>query len=214
MRNPSFWWSAVLLCCALAPAGAQPAGAEPAIALRWALGARGAESDELRAIAEDTRLERGTRLKFLVEPLSPAALYLILLDSSGDLHVLHRAWTPAKGGGGRAHVPAGAQWFEVDDTSGLETFFLLAASEPLADLERLLDDLAAGDAAARQALGPRIVAEIRRQQQAHREFSRPVEKPVMIGGKVRGAPEVEQLGQLAVEVTAERFFSKTITIEH
>jgi hypothetical protein len=202
------------VCASFAAAAAEETGTHEAVVLRWALGARTAEDSELRAIRGDTKLEHGTRLRFLVEPVSPAAVYLILLDASGDLHVLHRARAPQENGGGRAYVPAGPQWFELEDPPGLETFFLLAASEPLADLDRLLDGLDAVAAAERDALDVKIVAEIRRQQKAHRDFSRPVDKPVLIGGQTRGEPAIEDLQHLAVEVTAERFYGKTITIEH
>jgi len=203
-----------LACCVVGALAV--AGSEPEVRLRWALGARDADNAEVRAINEDTELPTGTQLKFLVEPLAPGALYLILLDSSDELHVLYRAWTPVGEDGGRSYIPPGPQWFAVDEHSGMETFFLIASRDRLTDLDRLLDEYEAADEAGRDALGPEVVAEIRRQHKAHRDFSRPVSKPVMIGGRTRGETAVDEtaIDYLATEVTAEQFYAKTITIDH
>jgi len=212
-------WRAALpllgLGCCVAGAAAV-AGSAPNVQLRWALGARDAEGADVRAITEDTELPTGTQLKFFVEPLAPGAMYLILLDSSDDLHVLYRVWTPSGEDGGRSYIPPGPQWFAVDEHSGMETFFLIASSERLTDLDRLLDEYEAADAARRETLGPEVVAEIRKQHKAHRDFSRPVSKPVMIGGRTRGTTVVDEtaIDYLATEVTAEQFYAKTISIGH
>jgi len=188
---------------------------EDSVSLRWALGARDAAGAEPSAIKRDTRLEGGTGLKFLVEPLSAGSVYLILLDSTDDVHVLYReSATRNDNGGEPAYIPPGKEWFELDDSAGLETFFLLASTVPLEKLDNLLDELnAAGESSAE--LGTQIVAEIRRLHKAHRQFSRPIEKPVMIGGQTRGEMDAASaIDQLAVEITAERFYGKTITIDH
>ena len=99
-RAVFLFWLAGLAIVAVAQTGS-----EPGVFLRWALGARDAGSDELRAITEDTKLEAGTQLKFLVEPLSPGAMYLMLLDSSDDLQVLYRKWMPPGGDTGPNYIP-------------------------------------------------------------------------------------------------------------
>lgn len=194
------------------------AGPADPVALRWALGSLEKGTGAPRAISKDTRLEKGTKLKFLVEPLTPCSVYLLLLDSSDDLSVLYRkAAAPAANASGSdpAYVPDGSRWFELDGNSGMETFFLLASKEPLAGLEALLDRHAAAstDPAAKKTLGGEIVAEVRRLQKENRQFARPVEKPVMIGGRTRGE-DAAAIARLATEVTADRFYDKTITIEH
>lgn len=194
-----------------------PAATDGPVALRWALGSID-DGGTPTGIQKDTQLTKGARLKFLVEPLSPCSVYLLLLDSSEELHVLYRGGPrPAEksGDAAPAYIPPGSQWFELDDAQGLETFFLLASATPLAELEKLLDRYSAAAAAGKKAAGGEIVQEIRRLQKAHRNFERPVEKPVMIGGRTRGtAGDASTIDRLAVEVTADRFYDKTITIEH
>jgi hypothetical protein len=199
---------AIVAASALAPARA----AEPEIGLRWALSAieKGAESPS--AIHADTQLAAGDRLKFLVEPLTPCSVYLVLQDASEDVHVLYKKSAQAsETGGKRTYIPPDKQWFEVDEKSGMETFFLIASAEPLGDLEKLLD--AHDKASDRKASADKIVAEIRRLHKAHRDFARPIEKPMMIGGQTRSASP-SSIDRLAMEVSAERFYAKTITIEH
>jgi hypothetical protein len=211
-RAAAVAWSLCLVagCLTLAPLAA--AEAEPEIGLRWALSAMETGSTAPSAIKADTQLAAGDRLKFLVEPLTPCSVYLVLQDSSEDVHVLYRKSAQAKEEGGRrTYIPPDGQWFEVDKQAGMETFFLLASAEPLADLEALLD---AHEAAPdKKQSASKIVAEIRRLHKAHRDFARPIEKPTMIGGQTRGT-NASSIDRLAVEVSAERFYEKTITIEH
>lgn len=198
------------------PAIAKEGGAST-VSLRWAVGALDAAGGKPAAIQHDTRLGTGTKLKLLIEPTSPGSVYLLLLDSSQDLHVLYRkssAVTHA-GDGKPTYIPPGSQWFELETGAGMETFFLLASVEPLKDLEKLIDGHEAAAASGKKAVASSILEEIRRLNKANRNFARPVERPVMIGGQTRGATDAASaIDQLAVEVEAERFYGKTITIDH
>ena len=90
------------------------------VTLRWALGAIQTESTEPAAIKKDAQLETGAKLKFLVEPLSPGSVYLLLLDSDDNLHVLYSGSSDRAEGSDPAYVPPGSQWFELDDAAGRE----------------------------------------------------------------------------------------------
>jgi len=189
-------------------------GNEPTVELRWALGVADATGETPTAVTRDTQLETGARLKFLVEPLSPVSVYLILQDSQGDMHLLYRHDSSSLSGE-PTYVPPGAQWFELDDEPGSETFFLLASVEPLTELEGLLARHESAETASKQGLCDEIVAEIRRLHRAHRDFARPAEKPVMIGGRTRGDTSgAGAIDRLAMEISAQRFYGKTITIDH
>jgi hypothetical protein len=205
----------LLTACALPAIGKD--GNEPTVKLRWAVGALDAAGGKPAAIQHDTKLGTGTKLKLLVEPTSPGSVYLLLLDSSQDLHVLYRkSSTVAHAKDGKpTYIPPGSQWFELEAGAGMETFFLLASVDPLKDLERLIDRHGAAEAADKKAVAESIIAEVRRLNKANRNFARPVERPVMIGGQTRGDTDAASaIDQLAVEVEAERFYGKTITIDH
>ena len=103
-------------------------GAGDMVSLRWAVGALDAAASKPTAIRQDTKLETGTKLKLLVEPQSKGSVYLLLLDSSGELQVLYRkSSSVAKAADGKpTYIPPGSQWFELETGAGMETFFLLA----------------------------------------------------------------------------------------
>ena len=187
-------------------------GAADTVELRWALGAWETNGEKPSAVTHDSQLDTGTKLKFLVEPLSPGSVYLILLDSDGEIHVLYRESTTEVPG--RAYVPPGTHRFELDEHAGRETFFLVASVEPLDELDQLLARYAKAEGTDKSEVGDAVVAEIRRLHKAHRKFARPVEKPVMIGGQMRSGSTGSAIDELAVEISAEQFYGKTITIDH
>jgi len=197
-----------LLVALVPPAFAEEEEPGPTVSMQWALAARDAVEERPVAVTSDTTLATGARLKLFIEPLSAGYYYVILLDSSDELNVLYRE--SSEGQTGRTYIPAGKQWFELGESPGRETFFLLASTDPLAELDGLLDAFAAAESASREELQSKIIAEIRNQHRQHRRFSRPVEKPVLIGGRTRGGAGIDHL---AAEVNAERFFGKTITID-
>ena len=206
-----------LVLTASGPSAMAKEGAGSTVSLRWAVGALDAAGGKPAAIQHDTKLTSGTKLKLLVEPTSPGSVYLLLLDSSQELQVLYRkSSTVGKAGDGKpTYIPPGSQWFELETGAGMETFFLLASVTPLKELEGLIDRHEGADAAGKKAASAAIQDEIRRLNKANRNFARPVERPVMIGGQTRGAGDpAAAIDQLAVEVEAERFYGKTITIDH
>lgn len=179
------------------------------LTFRWALGAAAGKGKRPLSIERDTKVQPGTRLKFLMEPKSTGAFYLILFDSDNELHVLFRE----TGSEEPSYIPPDPHWFQVDSGTGRETFFLLASAEPLAKLESLLEEYAAAGLDAREAATRNVIGEIRSLQRANRDFADAVEKPVLIGGQTRGDDDTG-IDPLATEVTASGFYSKTITIEH
>ena len=209
-------WGVIAAWVLVAIAGSAAANEEE-ISLRWALGAwNGEEAPD--AIQRDTALKAGTRLKFLVEPTSPSTVYLILQDTDAAIHVLYQATSKVEvdAAGDPTYIPPGSQYFELDDAAGVDTFFLLASASPLPELEQLLQRYNAAPAGEKGSLGKAVIAEIRKQHKAHRDFSRPVEKPVMVGGQTRGDSGSlnDAIDRLATNVTSGGFYSKTITIEH
>lgn len=206
-----------LTAAALVLAATAKARAGDTVSLRWAVGALDSAGGKPAAIQHDTKLSSGTKLKLLIEPTSPGSVYLLLLDSSDELQVLYRksSMVGKAGDGKPTYIPPGSQWFELETGAGMETFFLLASVTPLTELEQRIDRYESTDAAGKKAASAAIQEEVRRLNKANRNFARPVERPVVIGGQTRGAADpATAIDQLAVEVEAERFYGKTITIDH
>ncbi|MCP3984877.1 MAG: hypothetical protein GY723_10845, partial [bacterium] len=81
---------AFLLLLVSATFSGPAAATESALSLRWALGAWSGDGESPEALLRDTPLEPGTRLKFLVEPMAPSKIYLLLWDTDENVHVLYR----------------------------------------------------------------------------------------------------------------------------
>jgi hypothetical protein len=177
---------------------------------------------KLIAVENETRLRSGDRLKLFVEPRSEMFFYLIHQNPAGDLAPL----SPAAPGSARlapgeaVFVPEQERWFELDNQTGQEKFFILASTGRLERLEELLRQNAAlAEKPERKAVADEILNEIKRLNKNAKPLSTPAEKPVRIGGSLRapaGKPSavIPDITPLASEITAPGFYSRTVTIEH
>ena len=64
-----------------------------------------------------------------------------------------------------------------------------------------------------------ILTEIRNLKRRHRQFKTAAERPVQIVGGIRGGDETRKAAgfdpaSMAVEISAQKFYSKTFTIDH
>jgi hypothetical protein len=174
------------------------------------------------SVQNETSLRAGDRLKLFFEPRSDLYFYLLHISSQGELTPLFPAEArPAKvAAGTQVFIPAGNNWFELDAHPGQEKFFLIATAERLARLEELCArHTTLKDKAEVQSSTDAILDEIKGLRQKHRQLSAPAEKPVRIGGSVRGqqpsgSPDVPDITPLAAEVTAPGFYSRTFSIDH
>ena len=174
------------------------------------------------SVQNETTLRAGDRLKLFFEPKSDLYFYLLHISSQGELTPLFPAAAqPAKvAARTQLFIPAGNNWFELDAHPGQEKFFLIATAERLDRLEELCArHTALTDKADVQSSTDAILDEIKRLRQKHKQLSAPAEKPVRIGGSVRGqlpssAPVVPDVTPLAAEVTAPGFYSRTFSIDH
>jgi hypothetical protein len=174
------------------------------------------------SVQNETTLRVGDRLKLFFEPKSDQYFYLLHISSQGELTPLFPAAAqPAKVvRGTKMFIPADNNWFELDAHPGQEKFFLIATAERLDRLEELCArHTALKNKADLQASADEILDEIKRLRQKNKQLSAPAEKPVRIGGSLRGqqpssSPAVPDITSLAAEVTAPGFYSRTFSIEH
>jgi hypothetical protein len=189
---------------------------EANVHFRWAFGALvgGENPPRLIAITQDTAMKTGDQLKMLVELKKPCFMYVIHHGPQGEVQWLFPAHRPpfetdyqtAR----RYDIPPGGGWFKLDDQVGRETFYVLASVERLTDLETLLSTYASAPRSEQPQIAMHIVTEIREVRKRSRQFATLAERPVPIAGNLRG-PDI---GDLAVEIAAQNFYSKTFTIDH
>ena len=196
-----------------------------ALKFRWAFGALSGEgnSKKLEPVTQDRPLKSGDRLKMLVELEQKCFVYLVHQNPQGELRLLfpykleqfNSDYEVAR----QYYVPKGNTWFELDAARGQESFYLLASGDRLSGLETLLAQYDAGDAVSKPDLAKQVVAEIRNLRKQARELSTPAERPVTIGGAIRGLEKPKEqnapdLAALAQEISATGFYAKTFTIDH
>lgn len=185
---------------------------------RWAFGAQlSSENDKtpkLVSITQDMPLKTGDQLKMLVELQKPCFVYVIHHGPGEKVRWLFPYTMPPFENdyttGKRYDIPEGKAWFKLNEEVGRETFYVLASVERLSDLETLLTSYASASAADKPQIAGNIVAAIRDVKKRYRQFSTLAERPVPIAGNLRGP----DLADLAIEIKAHNFYSKTFTIEH
>jgi hypothetical protein len=174
------------------------------------------------SVQNETTLRAGDRLKLFFEPKTDQYFYLLHMSSQGELTPLFPAAAqPAKVvRGTKMFIPADNNWFELDAHPGQEKFFLIATAERLDRLEELCArHTALKDKADVPSSTDAILDEIKRLRQKNKQLSAPAEKPVRIGGSLRGqqpssSQAVPDITSLAAEITAPGFYSRTFSIEH
>ncbi len=196
-----------------------------AVSFRWAFGAMVGATDDRRlvAITRDTVLKTGDRLKLLIQLKNRCFVYLFYRTAKDQINLLFpyklELFDTGYKTGENYYIPKGKTWFELDKNVGFETFYLLASAERLHQLEAqyLKYDFTAGKE--KKELAKQLLAEIRNIKRKNRKLATPAERPIAIGGNVRGDLKGEQydfpdIDPIASEVSASNFYGKTFTIDH
>ena len=195
------------------------------VTFQWAFGAiRNTDiGPQFEAITRDTIIKSGDQIKFFLRVENKCYVYLIYQSSQGDLSVLFPYRFKLLDNGYQIsknyYIPKGDQWFELDEYTGTEKFYLLATANRLVELEDLINEYESADKSNKITIGEKIILETRRLRKKHRKFKSHVERPVTIIGKMRGtektkAAGLEDIADYALEISANNFFSRTFTIDH
>lgn len=112
--------------------------------------------------------------------------------------------------GKRYEIPPKEAWYTLTPPAGRESISVLVSTTRLTALEALLVAANVATPAERPTLTARILAAIRAPRPG-RPVATAGERPVRIGGNVRGMTD---LGDFAVEIHTQNFYSKTFTVEH
>jgi hypothetical protein len=174
-------------------------------------------------VQNETLLRSGDRLKLYIEAKGAIHVYLLHLSGEGEIVFLY----PGEGQsasippGAAVHIPDGPQSFQLDTHTGQEKFFLLVSAQRLQRLESLYaQHLTLKEKAALQSSADSILNEIKQLRLKHKDLSAPAEKPVRIGGSLRGqkpkdAPVFPDVTPLASEISVPGgFYGRTFTIDH
>jgi hypothetical protein len=212
--------------------GEQPIASTPTvqqndanIGFEWAFGVLGynGKTPVPIRITRDTVLKSGDEIKMMVKMTKECYVYAVYLDSQGDLTMLFPCtirqlqtdYVMAK----PYYYPKDRSWMTLDKNTGKEIFFLVASTERLLDLEVKLGNYYSADHSKRKPLVDEVVSEIRGLRKRYSTFATIAEKPLTIGGNIRSTDTVKvvrrpDVADIAIQISAKNFYSKTITIDH
>lgn len=216
----------VFFCLTVGSGGVNAAEADNTVHFRWAFGAllMGSGSDrKLEPVTGEASLRSGDQFKMMVELKRPCYVYLIYHNNKDGVRMLFPyildQFNTDYQVGKKYYIPQGDAWFELDQHVGRENFYLLAAGQRLTSLEGLFQEYETDDPAKRSEIIKKILEEIRLLKKQHRELAAPAERPVPIGGVIRGL-EIPQGGAfpdvaaLADDIASAGYVARTYSIEH
>ncbi|MFA5834134.1 MAG: DUF4384 domain-containing protein [Bacteroidota bacterium] len=176
---------------------------------------------KIAMVTRDTILRTGDEFKMVVNLQKKCYVYIIHKSSANELSVLYPYSFDAQFELEKNYyLPKGRSWFKLDKNVGTETFYIMASQERLTDLEQQLTSYAAASAEKQLDLASAVVTEIKDIKKKYRSYQTLAERPISIAGNVRGtrteALNIDKfdVATLATEISANNFYSKTITIEH
>lgn len=209
-----------LVVTSLAAPGSVNAG-DPAesISFKWAFIYKESPAAEEKVIdfSGTPRIKSGGQLRIYLDRAENTYLYLFLEDSGKDVALLYpespdQYGTKAPPRPGPAFIPGAAEWFDIDDSTGPEKFYLLASSTRLTRLEELTSNALAQEG--NPELRAQVLEEIKNIRKAHSTLASGAEKGVPIAGTIRTRDLSSQIGGIATQVEAETFYGKTLRLEH
>lgn len=195
------------------------------ISFKWGFAALtgSGKSQQYVPINRDTVLRTGDELKMIVELKKSCFVYVVYQNSAGDISMIFpyepSQFTTDYKTGKNYYIPKGRIWFKLDAQTGRETFYLLASGQRLTDLESLLGKYRESTGGKKTDLAKEVISEIRNVRKRFRTFTTYAERPISIGGNVRGVTEQSEterfdVATIAHEISANNFYGKTFTIDH
>ncbi|MCK9409861.1 MAG: DUF4384 domain-containing protein [Bacteriovoracaceae bacterium] len=180
-----------------------------------------ANDRKVAMVTRDTMLRTGDEFKMMVNVQKKCYVYVIHKSSANELSVLYPTSFEAQFELEKNYyLPKGRSWFKLDSSLGTETFYILASHERLTELEQQVNAYLVANREQQKALVASVVGEIKDIKKRYRTYSTLAERPISIAGNVRGTKKDElnlekfDVGKLATEISANNFYSKTISIEH
>jgi hypothetical protein len=217
------WIAAGLMVSTGAIAFADESEVVDMIDFRWVMA--GIEKDaaqfQLINVPPQAGLGSGDKLKMYLKTRSKCYFYLFHQDPDGRLTLLYPPSLPTNGlvNGTLIMIPEDDQWFELDEQIGTETFHVIVSSMPLRSIETLYAEYLEQMHWNASAL-TRLLSAIERLRRQQRPLTSKAERPLSIGGTIRGGMDKEpdtalkQMDRLAEDIAVTDTFCRTYTIEH
>ncbi|MCE5334779.1 MAG: DUF4384 domain-containing protein [Desulfobacteraceae bacterium] len=203
--------------------GGQPA--IPDVDFRWAFAVLSSQDGKhtVSPVTSDLTLKSGDQLKMMVELQRRCYVYLFHYNPREGLQLLFpytfQQFSADYQPNRRYYVPRGESWFKLDSNPGQEVFYLVSSAERLKELESAYMKHETAAAPQKAETAKAVLDQIRTLRREHRELATPAERPVPIGGALRGVQRVDDAARFDIaafsdEVLSTGFVARTYTIEH
>ena len=215
-------WIVILLLLATVPGQTVFTDQDSSIIFSWAFVYQG--KDEITKPIDYSksvvRLESGDRLKIYLKPLNTCHFYLYLHDSQKNLYLLFPEdftfFDTNLQITRKYDLPGENSWFYLDDSGGIEVFYLIVSEHRLRSLEESTKRYWEGGAKQRNfqniTYKHEVLDEIKRIIKESSYLSDTVEKPIAVAGDFRGIREEDELNGVSIEATD--IYVKTIRLVH
>lgn len=203
---------------------AESSSKKPPITFLWSSAAiTGAPDDrKLIELTSDSILYSGDKFKMMFEATERCYVYIVFKGSDDKILMLHPEKFKSNSHPPKENktvfIPSEHGWFTLDTKPGTETLYVIVSFDPLSNLEALLEQYYAASLARRDEIGQSIVKLIHETESFSQPLVAKAEKPIQIGGTMRGLtdssfPEAD-ITRFTKEIAIEELFIRTYSIEH
>jgi hypothetical protein len=208
------------------PAAAVAAGKEKADPkFRWAFGEiRGpAGAPKVEPVAAKSVLKSGDKLKMMIELQRKCFVYVIHHNAQGDVSMIFpytlKQFDTDYQTARKYFIPKGEAWFQLDDKTGSETFYLIASDQRLLDVEFLYDRYVAAEPSKKSEIAGQMLADINGIRDQHLASSGQAEVLAKSEERPRGferatGADPTDITGLAREIAFTNTYTETFVIEH
>jgi hypothetical protein len=192
---------------------------------RWVFGAiRGsAGSPKVEPLAANSVLKSGDKLKMMIELQKRCFVYLVHYNAQGDVSMIFpyslKQFDTDYQTSRKYFIPKGEAWFQLDDKTGSETFYLIASEQRLLDVEFLYNKYVSAEPSRRQDLAGQMLVEIngiRAQYLASLEQGEVLAKndDLKRGFERATGADPTDIACMAKEIAFNNLYSETFVIDH
>lgn len=177
----------------------------------------------LEPVRNSTILKSGDKFKMMLEMEKKCYLYVIYKNSQGEMSLLFpygiEQFETNYETSRKYFLPPREAWYELDNRTGSETFYVIASSQRLRDVEYLFTRYDSAEPARKRGIALQVLSALDRIRTEHRDYTIVAEAPLTSDTTTRGVERSQgadptDISCLATQVRASDFYSKTYVIEH
>jgi hypothetical protein len=168
-------------------------------------------------------LSSGDKLKIMIQLRKKCFVYVIHRDSQGDFAMLFpysvKQFDTDYQTARNYYAPKGEAWFQLDNRTGNETFYLIASDQRLLDIEYTYENYASSGESKKRDMAAHMLSSLNKITETYLTSSVGVEKPAYNQSAMRGferatGADPTGIADLAREISFDNIYSETFVVDH